>query len=494
MMLCETSLRKCMHAWVLYLLTAAVFGPGLLSFTCEAAPVFIRIQPDDAIRSGMILPGVEGLCVEGVLRAPVFLQDPQCSGLSLSTCQVGFALPSFISPWGHTLTTGMTVGRQQIRWGPGTTGGLLLSDQASLDGIVFQLVLDEIRYTQIQAARDFDAGKWLFAHRLEGRALPNLKIGISEAIAVSGGFRMGFAHLIPACPYYLIQHLTIKEDREQDKWTNALVSVDASVNLRDDLLAYAEFMADDFPWAMSAKGRVPYMVGGVVGISLTKPLHLAAGAPILLTRAREQLREAAARAPVLATSQGGHDTPDTCYSVTAEYVRINNYVYSHKNPDNTYVTQTGQLIGHPLGPDADGVYLILAVNSRPELEPMNLRQASLFFGYERHGEGALGEPWRPSHGIEREFLWGIVETRKVFGLSAGVDILPVAADRSQTADIPFGHESAYVRNNTQLEAALELSLRVESIDNASHVPGVRGMEGNIAIAVRLHYGHPSPDP
>jgi hypothetical protein len=365
------------------------------------------------------------------------------------------------------VTTGITVGRQRIQWGPGITGGLLLSGRASLDGLTFRLVLDKVRYKQIHAARDFAAGKWLFAHRLEGLVLPNLKLGISEAIAVSGGFRMRFAHLVPAFPYYLIQHLTIKGDREQDYWTNALVSVDASVNFMDNLVAYVEFMADDFPWAMSAKGRVPHMVGGVLGISLTKPLYLTDGVPILLTRTPELLKRSASRDPVFETSQEEHDLPNANYSVTAEYVRINNYVYSHKNPDNTYVTRAGQLIGHPLGPDADAVYLILAVNSCAEIESENRAWAALSFGYERHGEGAPGQPWHAAHGIEREFLWGIVETRKVLGLSAGLATSPLA---------------------------LELSLRGESIENAGHIPGARAVEGNIAISVRLHYSHPSPNP
>ncbi len=467
MMRCEKSPGKPIHTLILCIWSVISFGACLLPLTCEAAPAHIRIRPGGAIRPGMILPRVENACVEGVLYAPIFVQDRQYPELSLNTLQVSFSLPSLVSPCGHILTTCMTVGRQRIQWGPGTTGGLLLSDQASLDGLTFQLDLDEFHYTQIHAARDFAAGKWLFAHRLEGRVLPNLAIGISEAIAVSDGFRMRFAHLVPAFPYYLIQHLTIKGNREQDKWTNALVSVDASVNLRDNLVAYAELMADDFPWAMSAKGRVPYMVGGVIGISLIRPLHLADGAPILMTCIGELLKEAASRDPVSETSQGKRDTLDTYCSVTAEYVRINNYVYSHKNPDNTYITHTGQLIGHPLGPDADGVYLLVAVNSCPEIEPGNQGQATLFFGYERHGEGALGQPWRAAHGIEREFLWGIVETRKALGLSAGVTISP---------------------------AALELCLRGESIENAGHIPGARAFEGTISITVKLHYGHPLPNP
>ena len=387
--------------------------------TCEGAPLHIRPEVKDAY-------------VEGVLHYPVSFGNLQYPSLSLDALHVTITTPDLILPWGHTATTEITVGRQRIQWGPGITGGLLLSDQASLDGLTFQMHLDTVTYTQIQAARDFEAGRWLLAHRVELRALPNLKIGVSEVIAVSGGFRMQFAHLIPACPYYLIQHLTIKEDREQDRWTNALISADASIDLRDDLLAYAEFMADDFPWAMSAKGRVPYMVGGLVGISLKKP--------------------------------------EACSWISAEYVRINNYVYSHKNPDNTYITKDRTLIGHPLGPDADGVYLIFTSNPNHVLGPVRIGQSTFCLGYERHGEGAPGQPWRPSDGIGRAFLSGIVETRTVLKASAVVhwgafsDTLPCSED-----------------------FLLNLSFEAESIENAGHVLGERALEGSITVTLRLRY-------
>ncbi len=433
---------------------------------CEAAPIHL-------------LPTVKDACAEGALRFPIFSESRQYPELSLDRLHITFAAPSFMSAWGHILITNMTVGRQHIHWGPGLTGGLVLSGHAPLDGLAFQADLGEVRYTQVQAARDFRSGKWLLAHRLEGRTLPNLKLGISEAVAVSGGFRMQFAHLIPACPYYLIQHLAIREDKEQDRWTNALVSVDASVDLKEGVLAYAEFMADDFPWALSAKGRVPYMVGGLVGISLRKPLQ------------SPTLQQASS------TKESGHQDgkPERYYSVTAEYVRINNYVYSHKNPDNTYVTKNGTLIGHPLGPDADGAYLVLAIDSPLPIGPFRWGQATLYFGYERHGEGVLGQPWQRADGISRQFLSGIVETRKVLELSACIDFLTADAARLRDANIHPGHEHEHdhIWNQIQPKVTLELSLKAEDIENAGHIPGARAIEGNITIILRLHHDPFTPN-
>lgn len=406
----------------------------LLTVQCEAALSYLENE-EDTVLPKTIVPALKTACIdmEGSLHAPVFVQAGHGSGLSLDKMEVSFTLPSLSSPWGHIIATGMTAGRQRIQWGPGSTGGLILSDQASLDGLTLHFGLNKVSYTQLYAARELLSGKWLLAHRLEGQILPTIRLGISEAIAVSEGFKMRFAHLAPLVPRYLIQHLTMRSDRAQDISTNAFFSVDASINLTDNLLAYAELMADDFPWARSVKGRVPYMVGSLVGVSFTKPLNLG-------------------------------DTRQTrSSSVTAEYVRINNYVYSHKNPDNTYVTRTGQLIGHPLGPDADGAYIILATDSYPETGFESGNHVALLMGYERHGEGELGQPWHRSHGTEREFLWGVVETRKVLGLSASITKSPVE---------------------------LELSLRAESLDNAGHVPGARAIEGGIAITARLCYSHP----
>ncbi len=482
-MLCERSPGKPMpmRMWVLCMWTVIFFGVSILLITCEAAPAHIRIRLD-AIQPDMILPAVEDACAEGALYAPIFMQERHCPELSLSKLQVSFALPSLASPWGHILTTDMTVGRQRIRWGPGVTGRLLLSDRAPLDGLTFQLGLDKIHYTQIHAARDFSLGKWLLAHRLEGRVLPNLKIGISEAIVVSGGFRMRFVHLIPAFPYYLIQHLTIKGDREQDRWTNALLSVDASVNLGDDILAYTELMADDFPWALSAKGRIPYMVGGLVGISLLKPLSSSVAKHSGPTQPGN----------LKGQSRRENDKPETYCRLSTEYVRINNYVYSHKNPDNAYLTKDGKLIGHPLGPDADGIYMVLTFASQKQIGPFGRGQATLCFGYERHGEGAVGQPWHPADGTKHEFLSGIVETRKVLKLSGYTDVLTAGVACSQNTEIQLEHENSYMWNEIRPNITLELSLKAENIENAGHIRGTQAMERCITITLRLHYDPTAP--
>ena len=464
-----TSLRRHVHVWTLCVLVAGVFGLCFLTLTCEASPVHVR-------------PKLKEACAEGILCYPASWEYPQCPQLSLGALYFTIATPSFMSPWGYTATTEITAGRQRIHWGPGLTGGLLLSDKASLDGLTFQIDLGRLRYTQVQAARDLQTGKWLLAHRLGGYPVPNMRIGISEAIAVSGGFRMQCAHLIPACPYYLIQHLTIKQDREQDRWTNALLSVDASVNLGDDILAYTELMADDFPWALSAKGRIPYMVGGLVGISLLKPLSSSVA------------KHSGPTQPGNLKGQSGreNDKPETYCRLSTEYVRINNYVYSHKNPDNAYLTKDEKLIGHPLGPDADGIYMVLTFASQKQIGPFGRGQATLCFGYERHGEGAVGQPWHPADGTKHEFLSGIVETRKVLKLSGYTDVLTAGVACSQNTEIQLEHENSYMWNEIQPNITLELSLKAENIENAGHIRGTQAMERCITITLRLHYDPTAP--
>ncbi len=48
-------------------------------------------------------------------------------------------------------------------------------------------------------------------------------------------------------------------------------------------------------------------------------------------------------------------------SLIFEYTKIRPYVYTHFNPKNNY-TSFGQIIGHPVGPNADQIYAAIAVN------------------------------------------------------------------------------------------------------------------------------------
>jgi hypothetical protein len=327
----------------------------------------------------------------------------------------------------------VVLGRQTPKWGHGLSGSLLLSGFTPLDALALSVEAGSLRYSQLIAARDVARGRWLLAHRLEGQIAEGVEVGVSEACAVSSGFRLQPYHLLPGCPYFLDQHLSIVDERSQDWWSNVLAAVDASVEVGSGVKVYGEFMADDFPWAPSARGKVPYMVAGLAGVQVELP--------------------------------SGSDS----WRFAAEYVRVNNYVYSHKNPENTYVVREDEPIGHPLGPDADALYVFVT-------RPVRLGAAIPFgemeitgrLGYERHGEGALGIAWNPSEGVAREFLSGTIETRASLGLwaragmSAPLRVLP---------GTPRG--------------TIEFAAVVESLGNADHVPSARAVEASVRLSMRL---------
>ncbi len=414
-------------------LTPRAMGGALRRRTAVAAGAFViaaslaaAALQQSAIAAG---PSVQEASVGGGLA-----RDPATGGLCLSLGSACITVAPVPVLDGWIPGASITVGRQALKWGPGVSGSLLLSGCAPLDGIALAVEPGRLRYVQVAAARDVARGRWLLAHRIEGRAAPGMLVGISEAVAVSGGFRLRPFYLMPGCPYFLAQHLNMQDDRSQDWWSNVLAAVDASVALSNHVTVYGEFLADDFPWAASTRGRVPYMIGALAGIRFDEPPGLEP------------------------------------YRAVVEYVRINNYVYSHKNPDNTYVVSGGTLIGHPLGPDADALYLFVA-------RPLN---GGLFgglccsmevtgrLGYERHGEGRPGHPWDPSEGVSHEFLSGVVETRKILGVTLEAVIGP-------------GVQAAPGSARTTLRLATVL----EDIDNAGHVASAKALEAGIRLSLRL---------
>jgi hypothetical protein len=102
-----------------------------------------------------------------------------------------------------------------------------------------------------------------------------------------------------------------------------------------------------------------------------------------------------------------------------EYTHINNFVYFPTHPWQDYLYQ-GEFIGHPLGPDADQLYL---ETTHRLTDRLNL---SLSYTHERHGEGQVGIPL-PSDPVvanENIFLSGQVEISYTIStqweLSAGI--------------------------------------------------------------------------
>jgi len=102
-----------------------------------------------------------------------------------------------------------------------------------------------------------------------------------------------------------------------------------------------------------------------------------------------------------------------------EYTHINNYVYFPTHPWEDYLYQ-GEFIGHPLGPDADQLYLELTHNLSERLN------FSLSYNQERHGEGQEGIPLPSDPVIANEdiFLSGIIEKQQAYQAQLSYTISP----------------------------------------------------------------------
>lgn len=274
----------------------------------------------------------------------------------------------------------LTAGFQQLQWGPGRTGDLFLSDQASLWAVTAQktwlLWGYQIKTQQLVASVDPGLNKMLFAHRLESEVWPGVVIGLAESAIATGEFTPWLYNPIPIWPYYLTQHLVKKADSIQDRLINVNLALDATITRSSGTQIYGQLFIDDAQQDLARRNTVPDWGGFLVGVS----------------------------APNLAWWPG--------WSGLAEYILITNWTYTHKNVDNSYILPDGTSLGHWLGPDADAIVV------RFEHQISDETSVRLRLQLERHGKGVLGEGWRPEYGKENLFLSGVVEKRYLVG--AGV--------------------------------------------------------------------------
>ncbi|GEM_PF-4044709 len=287
----------------------------------------------------------------------------------------------FAAPGGWQLTAGL----QQLQWGPGKAGDLFLSKDFSIWAITAQKTWRlwgyKIKTQQLVASVDPDLNKMLFAHRLESEVWPGLVIGLAESAIATGEFTPWLYNPIPIWPFYLSQHLVKKDDPIQDRLININLSLDATFTRSSGTQIYGQLFIDDAQQDLARRDTVPDWGGFLVGVS----------------------------DPNLAYWPG--------WSGMVEYILITNWTYTHKNVDNSYILPDGTSLGHWLGPDADAIVV------RFEHQISDETSVRLRLQHERHGEGVLGEGWRPEYQKENLFLSGVVEKRYTVG--AGVKSLIV---------------------------------------------------------------------
>lgn len=290
-----------------------------------------------------------------------------------------------------------------LRWGPGRSGQLLLSDwatsfhQAQFDlnlGSRLRLTyvfgtlktnpyheLNDTLYTNAGYDRTIEANKFIAAHRLEWDPQARLRLAFAEAV-IFGERNPELAYLIPINLFYSAQHDLGDKD-------NMLLSFDAAwiPHLRWKL--YGELLIDDITFGKLGSDFYGNKLGWLGGLSWVEPIGLAN------------------------------------VDATLEMARLRSFVYSHQFPINVY-THWAAPLGYRYPPNSE--VLCADVRYRPH------RRVSLEASWTKllHGAnpdslhnvgGDINQPHAHGSSENAPFLAGLLEKSHRIELGATYEAL-----------------------------------------------------------------------
>lgn len=281
-------------------------------------------------------------------------------------------------PYGSLL-----LGRGRLLWGPGRHGALLLSGETSpwdmvrlrfgYKGLGFSSFTAILRGEDSKGVR---RPKYLSGHRLEFR-WRGFQFGVSEVVVY--GDRFEPSYLNPFAVYLITEPQASRsippeaEHGERGSGDNVLAGVDLGVFWRGWKL-YGELMVDDYRPTYSPR-YWDNKYGFLMGAHWVDPFGL-------------------------------EDV-----DLRVEYAFVNQYSYTHERAINRY-KHFSRPIGHPMGSDADDLWISLGRKFRPGV--------GICISYERlrRGEGGIDRPHRLGDPKRWEFLSGVEEVRYILGLRA----------------------------------------------------------------------------
>ncbi|MGE5483214.1 MAG: hypothetical protein ACM3VX_10000 [Bacteroidota bacterium] len=418
------------------------------------------------------------------------------------------------------------LGRTTVGWGPGRFGQLTLGNSTPLDWLLLDYSRSPLRYRQGVAALDWNSDRFLLAHRLEwgGGEYP-VRLGISETMTVSQGFRFNPGYVVPFTPYFFWSWLDRRTNPDQALYMNENLGLDLQVHLPIGQLYGEIFFDDPPPFAVSAsvtKGQGPVLNG---------------------------LFERSAWLMGWSWESGAEDSQRSGIrqQLVVEYAHSNPLAYQAVNRANSY-TVGGRPLGFWLGPDSD-----MLVVRAGWIEPRSVRlPAWLLPGYapgKSQEQAEDGTPILPvvlelavdsgdienavarlaesgGLGVEQvpiavsavgavEGAAGEVTAGAVAGAQEGRAVTPGSEGDGKTVAVPatvstYG-EVRFTRqggDSPQAEAVSEKSVRiavgqslnwkdmkvdiqlgVEQTANAGHRPGVQtvGLVAEVKITIPLDY-------
>ncbi len=289
-----------------------------------------------------------------------------------------------------------------LRWGPGRSGQLLLSDwptsfhQAQLNlnlGSRLRLtylfgslkthpemeVLDTL-YTAFGDLRTIEAEKYIAAHRLEWNPHRRWRVAFSETV-VFGERSPELAYLIPINFFHSAQHDLGDED-------NSLMCFDASWIPHAGWKFYGQFLIDDMTIGKLGSDYYGNKIGWLSGLSWVQPLGL------------------------------------KNFDVTLEMAQLRPFVYTQDAPINVYQHWTAPL-GYRYGPNSEVLFAGLRYRPHRRL----LLEAT--WTHLRHGAnsdsvnygGNINWPHESGMSEDAKFLGGILEKSQEVEIGGSYEIL-----------------------------------------------------------------------
>jgi hypothetical protein len=258
-------------------------------------------------------------------------------------------------------------GRDEFDWGPSFRGGATLTKNSPpADNIRLAVRFNRFKLSYMHAwLRSGLATKYLAAHRLDVTVFKGLYLSATETV-IYGDRNVEPSYLNPLMLYHVAEHHLGDKD-------NNNLAFDLTFTRLKNTTLYGEWFIDDMTSGKIGQNYFGNKWGWIFGAHVADPFKL------------------------------------KDVDLKAEYGRIDPYVYTHWDSLNIY-TNYDKIIGHPLGPNAESIYLELGwqvnANFRIEVNGQRIRKA----------EGEANTKTYPVHGENKDFLKGLQEKRNLVGI------------------------------------------------------------------------------
>ena len=237
------------------------------------------------------------------------------------------------------------IGREKIKFGYGYRSKLILSgDHPVLDFIKMDFNYGIFSFTSLQAStvgdfnidRNLNFTKFIALNRFKLHFDNVIEFGLGENIIYSGR-GIDLAYLNPFA-FYKFEEMSL-QDRD-----NGALWLDFQTHFIKNLELQGTYFLDDNPLGnLQDFSNYINKTGYQLGAFWYSPFSI------------------------------------SDLSIVLEYTRIRPYVYSHTNPKNSY-TAWNQILGHPIGPNSDEIFVRIAYNLN------EWTRFSFDYQYIRHGE------------------------------------------------------------------------------------------------------------